>query len=184
MISGSCLCGGITYEFRELADQFPLCHCSRCRKFSGSAFLAALTVHGLVFLSGKDLICSYEAPIQVMPPAYRKDFCRACGSPVPWPTGEADVYAVPAGSLDDDPVVRPEGHVWVNCAAPWFKIDDALPQFSDAEYMLHHVQLWEHNGDKRAADGYRYVLSYFPEATEVVEIARARLAILESIPKQ
>ena len=178
MINGSCLCGHVTFECSKIADQFPLCHCTRCQKFSGSAFFAALIVREFSFLSGEDLIRSYEAPIQVMPPAYRKDFCSNCGSPVPWPTGEADTYAVPAGSLNDDPVVRPEGHVWVNCAAPWFEIDDGLPQFTDAQYVLHRVRIWEEKNEQGAADGYRYILSYFPNSLEVVEIARERLANL------
>ena len=85
--------------------------------------------------------------------------------------------------MDDDPLVEPEGHIWVNCRAPWFEIDDELPQYSDAQYMLHRIQIWESNGEERAADGYRYILSYFPEATDVVELATERLAVLASKSK-
>jgi hypothetical protein len=37
---------------------------------------------------------------------------------------------VPLGTLDDDPGVRPELHVYVANKAPWFTITDDLPQFA------------------------------------------------------
>jgi hypothetical protein len=178
MASGSCLCGSVRFQFAEPTGHFVLCHCHRCRKFSGSAFFAVLIVRDLVFLSGEDHIASYEAPILVTPPPYRKDFCNRCGSPVPWPSGEPDIWAVPAGSLDEDPGVRPEGHIWCNQTAPWFGIDDQLPQYTDAEFVLYRVQERDRNGEERAAAGYEYILSCYPDAEDVVRIAGARLAQL------
>jgi hypothetical protein len=35
---------------------------------------------------------------------------------------------IPAGLLDDDPVVRPTLHVFVGSKAPWWEIADGLPQ--------------------------------------------------------
>lgn len=135
-------------------------------------------VQDLRFVSGEEEICRYEAPILVTPPPYRKDFCKRCGSPVPWPTGEPGVYGVPAGSLDDDPGVRPEGHVWCNQSAPWYEIADPLPQYTDAEFVLHRVRAWDRDGDERAVAGYRYILHCYPDAMGVVETARSRLAEL------
>lgn len=108
------------------------------------------------------------------PPAYRKDFCERCGSPVPQPSGEPDIYVVPAGSLDDDPTIRPERHVWVNCQAPWHEIDDELPQFTDAQYVFYLVQEWDRAGKENAADGYAYVIKYYPNSDAAVA-ARKRL---------
>ena len=44
MIQGSCLCGGVKFEITRAVGPFELCHCSRCRKASGSAFAAGLGV--------------------------------------------------------------------------------------------------------------------------------------------
>jgi hypothetical protein len=178
MVTGSCLCGSVQFEFAESTGQFVLCHCKRCRKFSGSAFFAVLIARDFTFRCGEEHIVSYEAPILVTPPPYRKDFCNLCGSPVPWPAGESDLYAVPAGSLDEDPGVRPEGHIWRNQAAPWYVIGDGLPQYTDAEFVLHRVQEWDRNGEERAAAGYEYILHCYPDAIEVVSAAVARLAQL------
>jgi hypothetical protein len=38
---------------------------------------------------------------------------------------------IPAGSLDDDPIVRPVVHIHTASKAPWFEITDALPQFAE-----------------------------------------------------
>ena len=44
MIHGSCLCGAIRFEFIKPAGPFELCHCTRCRKVTGSAFFSGLYV--------------------------------------------------------------------------------------------------------------------------------------------
>lgn len=40
MIEGSCLCGGICYEYDGEIEEISVCHCSQCRKAQGSAFAA------------------------------------------------------------------------------------------------------------------------------------------------
>ncbi len=107
MIRGSCLCGRVSFEFEEVGSPFRLCHCHRCQKASGSAFFAGFVVKGLRFLTGEEVIRSFEAPVLKFPPAYRRDFCECCGSPVPWPSFESGTHVVPAGSIDDDPEARP-----------------------------------------------------------------------------
>jgi hypothetical protein len=42
--------------------------------------------------------------------------------------GDPASYGLALGTLDDDPGVRPERHVFVGSKAPWFEITDALPQ--------------------------------------------------------
>jgi hypothetical protein len=39
---------------------------------------------------------------------------------------------VPMGALDDDPGVRPSRHIFTGSKAPWYEIEDELPQ--DEEY--------------------------------------------------
>lgn len=137
MIRGSCLCGGVRFEIDRAVGPFELCHCSRCRKASGSAFVAGLGVRARDFrlLSGGELIRSYEAPIQEHPPAYRVAFCLRCGSPVPNPAPDVTWLEIPAGLLDDDPVLRPDKHIFVDRKSPWFSISDSLPQLTKAQLV-------------------------------------------------
>jgi len=140
MIHGSCLCGGIRFEFTKSAGPFELCHCRRCRKVSGSAFFSGLYVRIEDFrlVEGRELITTYEAPILREPPAYRVSFCRRCGSSVPNPDaiptqqrtrGRSGLVEIPAGLLDEDPGTTPDKHIFIELKSPWFEITDGLPQY-------------------------------------------------------
>src|SRR4029077_15903217 len=91
MIRGSCLCGGIQFEIARAVGPFELCHCSRCRKASGSAFVAGLGVLRARFrlLKGGGRIRPLKPQIPENPPAYRTCFCSRCGSPVPNPFADS-----------------------------------------------------------------------------------------------
>jgi hypothetical protein len=111
---------------------FELCHCSRCRKTSGSAFIAGLGVRAadLRWLTPTERIRVYEAPLLERPPAYTSSFCSVCGSPVPHPDPRSEWFEIPAGCLDDDPGLRPDRHIFVEHKAPWFEISDGRPELT------------------------------------------------------
>jgi len=136
---GSCLCGGVVFEVTEVLGPFELCHCSRCRKASGSAFVAGLGVstHGYRLVSGRELIRVFEAPILVSPPAYTRHFCTRCGCMVPPAEPEGDWLEIPAGLLDDDPGTHPDKHICVDHAAAWYREVDALPRYTLQEVVAH-----------------------------------------------
>jgi hypothetical protein len=137
--TGSCLCGGVRFEIDRAVGPFELCHCSRCRKTSGSAFVAGLGVRTEDFrlLAGADLVQRYEAPILERPPAYRVAFCRRCGSPVPDPPAGSDWFEVPAGLLESDPGLRPDKHIFVELRPTWSIPVDDLPTFTRSEIAAH-----------------------------------------------
>ena len=134
MIKGSCLCGGVRFEIDRLAGPFELCHCSRCRKVTGSAFFAGIYIHRADFrlLAGKDLVHSFEAPILRAPPAYIVHFCGRCGSPVPDVFSNSERMEIAAGLLEDDPNLRPDKHIFTDVKSAWFEITDDLPQYDQA----------------------------------------------------
>ena len=72
------------------------CHCSLCRRQSGTASNCAAIVDADHFkwLGGRERITSW-----VKPSGYRNDFCAACGSPVPRALAYRRAFWVPAGSL-------------------------------------------------------------------------------------
>jgi GNAT superfamily N-acetyltransferase len=137
LIAGSCLCGGVQFDIRRAVGPFELCHCPRCRKASGSAFVAGLgvRVEDYRLLAGAELITRYEAPIRECPPAYRVAFCSRCGSPVPDPPADGSWFEIPAGLLDGDPLLRPDKHIFVECKSAWFEIADSLPRFTKRQLV-------------------------------------------------
>jgi hypothetical protein len=136
-VRGSCLCGGVVFEVTRAVGPFELCHCTRCRKASGSAFVAGLGVDVADFalLAGADLIRRYAAPVVERPPPYRTAFCGRCGSPVPDPPPAAAWFEIPAGLLDGDPEIRPDRHIFVEHRPSWTPRGDALPQLTKTELV-------------------------------------------------
>jgi hypothetical protein len=131
------LCGDVQFEVDRFAGPFELCHCNRCRKASGSAFLAAIGVRRSEFryLRGREKVRTFDMPIVQAPPAYRSAFCGRCGSPCPDPDASGDWFEIAAGLLEGDPVLRPDRHIYTHVKSGWFEITDDLPQLDDEELM-------------------------------------------------
>jgi hypothetical protein len=142
---GSCLCGEVAFEFCEIVGPFELCHCSRCRKTSGSAFVAGLKIsaQGFRITRGESQIRDYEAPILERPPAYRVSFCTRCGSPVPHPPPGANELEIHAGLLDDEIDLRPDRHIFIDHKAPWHAPSSDIPAMTEAELRVHRIALWK-----------------------------------------
>jgi hypothetical protein len=126
MIRGTCLCGAVSFEVAE-AVEFRYCNCSRCRKARGSAFAANIFTRpeGFKWLNGEDRLTMYRVPTAER---FSNNFCKTCGSPMPQLIASLGLVLVPAGTLDEDPGLRPASHIFVGSKAPWDKITDALPQ--------------------------------------------------------
>lgn len=127
-VTGSCLCGGVRFELTQPLLRAGHCHCSRCRKHSGTFGLTQGRVprEGFRLLSGEELLRVYR-PERAM----AKVFCSRCGSSLfggTWPEGPE--VSVRLGALDDDPGIRPQYRTYVDSRAPWDELpDDGLPRY-------------------------------------------------------
>lgn len=128
MITGSCLCGQVRFELEGTPQFINHCHCSMCRKVHGAAFGSFLHANGSGFrwVTGETVVENYQSS-----PGNLRAFCKVCGSNMPVLEDEGDHVNIPAGSLDDDPMVRPVVHIQTASKAPWYEITDALPQFAE-----------------------------------------------------
>jgi hypothetical protein len=125
MVAGSCLCGAVRFELHGKLWPIGMCHCSKCRKVSGTASNANLMVgrDDLRWTAGQDAIAKFS-----LPDGWGPWRCATCGSPVPKLHPAGGAYWVPAGLLDGDPGVRVEGHIFVGSKAPWDEIAGDAPQ--------------------------------------------------------
>ena len=64
IVRGGCLCGAVTYEAHLPFAKFVICHCSRCRKVSGSAYAANAYVSPEAFrwTSRENVVVRYDLP--------------------------------------------------------------------------------------------------------------------------
>ena len=113
--AGSCLCGEVRYEVRGPFERFYLCHCSHCRKDTGSAHAANLFSSSakLTWLSGLASVATYTLPGT----RHTRGFCALCGSALP--VASHDMIVVPAGSLDTDISLVPDGNIFTASRAAW-----------------------------------------------------------------
>jgi hypothetical protein len=127
MITGSCLCGGVRYEIDGKIGPALNCHCSMYRKATGAAFRSRVAVlrKNLRWVTGEGLLTYYDSS-----PTTTRTFCKVCGSTlVSLFHDNPETFGLPMGTLDDDPDIRPQFHVFVGSKAPWFEITDRLPQY-------------------------------------------------------
>jgi len=130
MASGSCNCGAVTFQIdADLSDVF-VCHCSICRRATGSNGIAVVVIdnHAFRWLSGEAEIATWRKPGA----DWQFWFCRTCGSPVPGINDEARMF-VPAGAISqggESLIVK--HHIWTDSKAEWDEIGDAGEQHPEA----------------------------------------------------
>ena len=127
ILAGECFCRAVRYE---VADQFAYamnCHCSNCRRTTGSAFkpFAGIARHKVSVTKGDDNLLTYGTE------AAHDAHCRSCGSLLYSVVRDGAFVHVAMGTLIDAPSIRPTAHIFAGSMAPWFTISDDLPQYPE-----------------------------------------------------
>jgi hypothetical protein len=131
-LTGSCLCGGVRFEVTQPFRRANYCHCSRCRKHSGSNALAQGRVRreGFRLAAGAELVRVFRPDGGAV-----KAFCAVCGSSLfggTWPDGPE--ISIRLGTLDGDPGIRPQYRSFAGANAEWDELpDDGLPRYPGAK---------------------------------------------------
>ena len=126
-LAGKCLCGGVHYAVPDEFVYAANCHCSSCRRATGSAFkpFAGIERDKLQVTKGADklMIFGDETGNDVR--------CKLCGSFLYSVVRDGAFVHVAMGTLVDDPTIRPTRHIFAGSKAPWFTITDDLPQYQE-----------------------------------------------------
>nr|WP_319998386.1 GFA family protein [uncultured Draconibacterium sp.] len=127
---GSCLCKGVQFKIIGNFESFYLCHCSYCRKDTGSAHAANLfsTNAKLEWIKRETEISVFQLPES----NHAKAFCATCGSALPNLQMGSKLLVVPAGSLDTKLEKRPDAHLFISSKAAW---DEALEEIKRFERL-------------------------------------------------
>lgn len=129
MHKGSCLCGQVRYEIDESLGPIVFCHCSICRKSTGSAYqpVTRIPSAGFRITQGQDVLREYRYE-----PVHHRYFCGSCGSGIYARRDTAPgIVIVRLGTLDT-PVDREiSAHIFVGSKASWDHIADDAPQHQE-----------------------------------------------------
>ncbi len=124
MLNAACLCQAVRFEVRDEFEYVQNCHCSDCRRATGSAFkpFAGIARAKLRFRQGQDNLLRFGGE------QAHDVHCRTCSSLLFSAFPPRDWVHVALGSLLDAPSRQPSCHIWVSDKAPWYTITDGLPQ--------------------------------------------------------
>jgi len=107
--TGSCLCGGVSFQIDGELAPIQVCHCQQCRKAHGQ------------------LLQSYESS-----PGKLRVFCGRCGSPVfSRRPALPDVLRLRAGLINEPLEVGLAWHAHTGSKSNWWHIEDGAPQYKD-----------------------------------------------------
>ena len=128
MARGTCVCGAVEFDVRPPFRFFQYCHCSRCRKRSGSIHAAniAVLVDDFSWVRGEEHAKRFELPAAK---SWSNCFCDVCGSALPWKNRAGTAFIVPAGGLDEPPASAPTRNIHYGSRAAWHIDAASLPVF-------------------------------------------------------
>ena len=127
VLEGSCLCGAVRYRVKDEFRYSLICHCSQCRRATGSAFkpFAGIEREKLQLVADQESLMRHggESTYDL--------HCARCGSLLYSDIGSGPYLHVTLGTLVDSPTIRPSAHIYVRSKADWDEITDNLPQYAE-----------------------------------------------------
>ncbi|MCG7533679.1 GFA family protein [Pseudoalteromonas sp. OOF1S-7] len=131
MYQASCLCGVVKLELHGPISSIIHCHCSLCRKSSGTAYATNGFINrdDLQIVAGETHIRDYA-----FKPGRLRHFCGVCASPLFSSNQDnPEKLRLRLGILDCDITERPISHNYVTSKANWEELDANLPRYEGKE---------------------------------------------------
>jgi hypothetical protein len=122
-LTGSCVCGSVSFTLNASLTDASACHCAQCRKQGTLGFAGANLPKSAVAIAGAELITWYQSSEKV-----RRGFCSRCGSWLFWEPIHREWTSVSLGTIDGESGVKIERHIFVAEKGDYYEIADGLPQ--------------------------------------------------------
>ena len=127
MLKGGCFCGAIRYEIVGTPYHETNCHCSICRRTTGSPFVAWFSVRRSDFQVVQGAPTRFRST-----PKGMRSFCPHCGTQLTFEHDDAlDELDVTTCGLDDPERVPPKDHTRTSSKLGWVKLADNLPEYRE-----------------------------------------------------
>lgn len=128
MKTGSCLCGGVTFEYEKAVRGSVACHCVQCRKTSGHYVSAIRVMDADLTVTKADTLTWFQSS-----PEAKRGFCNRCGSSLFWSdSAQPDRVSVMSGTIDGDTGITTEKHIFVADKGDYYTIPAEAPHFEES----------------------------------------------------
>ena len=129
--TGGCLCGAVRYTVDSEPDLVGVCHCSDCKKFTGSAY-SFLVIVQQTALKIDGITKTYSTPGDSGQPIVRR-FCPECGSSISEEAFTRPGQVLISGGTFDDPTsMTPDIQIYCDRELEWAHLDDSIQRFAAA----------------------------------------------------
>ena len=128
MLRGSCCCGAVAYEIRQLDSPIIHCSCRTCRKSHAAAFNTGASVKHEHFrwVRGQDQLKAFESS-----PGKSRYFCSNCGTHLIAQRTGQDQVILRVATLDDDPEQKPAFQIWASHEVSWLEYGSHIPAYPE-----------------------------------------------------
>ena len=125
--TGSCLCGAVKFAVSGPVDAVGQCHCSQCRKVSGTNGNAVFVVEKERFewLAGEGNSFRFS-----LPSGWSVERCKDCGSPLPQSHDGERVWVI-AGLMDSALAAELKWHIFCGSRADWDRNSPDAAEFEE-----------------------------------------------------
>jgi hypothetical protein len=129
---GGCLCGEVRYRMTSKPLFVHCCHCTRCQRGTGSAFVlnAMIEADRVELLQGRPVVVPVTAPSGSVHKISRCPTCQVAVWSVYAGAGDK-VYFVRVGTLDEADRLPPDIHIFTSTKQPWVKLPEDVPAFEE-----------------------------------------------------
>ncbi len=145
---GGCACGRARYRMTSEPLFVHCCHCLRCQRETGSAFV----LNALIETDRLDIVSG--APTAVSVPtdsgkSHRIFRCDACGTAIASEYGGVEkLRFVRVGTLDQPHALKPDVHIYTRSKVPWVALPAGAAAF---EAYYNSKTLWPAESLRRRA---------------------------------
>ena len=121
-MKGMCLCGGVSWEAEGIPQAVHHCHCSMCRRWTGSAFVTLIWFKRNAVTWPKMMPKTYRSS-----PIALRSHCDNCGTPIYLAYDKRDDIALSAGSAENPELLAPTDHYGAESRLVWADPASSLP---------------------------------------------------------
>lgn len=124
-MTGTCLCGAVTFIAEGVETEHHACHCGMCRRWSGGSLQCAATKS--VVFTGTTL-GRYDSSEWA-----QRGFCTTCGTVLFYFLKPTSTYMMTVGSFDDQRPFRLVREIFIDRKPPGFAFAGDHERWTEAE---------------------------------------------------